>query len=65
MTLDVKQIQTPIDISGSAQVFCFFENDIFCSLIFELCYVAIPRGAVNSSAVCDVVFPDHTHLRFF
>ena len=25
------------------------------------CCVALPRGAMGLSAVCDVVFPDHTH----
>ena len=28
------------------------------------CCVALPRGAMGLSAVCDVVFPDHTHLLF-
>ena len=26
--------------------------------------VALPHSAVGLSAVCDVVFPDHTHLLF-
>ena len=25
---------------------------------------ALPRGATGLSVVCDVVFPDHTHLLF-
>ena len=28
------------------------------------CSVALPHGAVGWSAVCDLVFPDHTHLLF-
>ena len=27
-------------------------------------YVSPPRGAIGWSAVCDLVFPDHTHLLF-
>ena len=27
--------------------------------------MALPRGAMGLSAVCDVVFPDHTYLLFF
>ena len=29
------------------------------------CCVAIPRGAMGSSAAVIVVFPDHTHLIFY
>ena len=30
------------------------------------CYsVALPHSAVGWSAVCDKVFPDHTHLLFY
>ena len=28
------------------------------------CGVALPRGAMGLSAVCDCGFPDHTHLLF-
>ena len=28
------------------------------------CSVALPHGAVGWSALCDVVFSDHTHLLF-
>ena len=28
------------------------------------CYVALPQGVVGWSAVCDGVFPDHSHLLF-
>ena len=28
------------------------------------CCVALPRGAMNLSAVVIVIFPDHTHLLF-
>ena len=27
-------------------------------------WAALPSGATGLSAVCDVVFPDHTHLLF-
>ena len=29
------------------------------------CCVALPGGAMGLSAVCERVFPDHTHLPFF
>ena len=33
--------------------------------MFRDCCVALPRGAMSLSAVCEiVVFPDHTHLLF-
>ena len=28
------------------------------------CCVALPHSAMGLSEVCDVVFPDHTHLLF-
>ena len=47
------------------------EDNAGCFAIIVLqmyCYykysVALPHGAVSWSAVCDVVFPDHTHLLF-
>ena len=39
----------------------------FVFLVSRNCCVALPRGAMGSSAVCDfviLVFPDHTHLLF-
>ena len=29
--------------------------------VFSLLNRLLPRGAMELSAVCDVVFPDHTH----
>ena len=36
----------------------------FVFLVPHDCYVAILRGAMGLSAVCDCVFSDHTHLLF-
>ena len=33
------------------QMYCYYK-----------CSVTLPHGAVEWSAVCDVVFPDHTHF---
>ena len=36
-----------------------------CPILFcNQCCVALPRGPMGLSAVCDVVFPDHTPLLF-
>ena len=40
----------------------------FAIIVLQMyCYykwsVALPHGAVHRSAVCDCVFPDHTHLQ--
>ena len=35
------------------QVYCYYK-----------CSLALPHGAVGWSAVCDCVFPDHTHFVF-
>ena len=33
-----------------------------CYSVYCKCSVALPQGAMGWSAVCDVAFPDHTHL---
>ena len=32
---------------------------------YHKCSVAVLRGAVGWSAVCNLCFPDHTHLLFY
>ena len=39
--------------------FIFLRMSRYCK-----CFVALPHGAVGWSAVCDLVFPGHTHLHF-
>ena len=40
--------------------YCF--SNVLLLLVFCKCFVALPRGAMGWSALCDVVFPDHTHF---
>ena len=45
-----------------AGYFAIIVLQMYC---YMKCYAALPRGAVDWSAVCDCVFfPDHTHLLF-
>ena len=41
--------------------FAFTFLQMYC---YNKCSVALPHGALGWSAVCDCVFPDHTHLVF-
>ena len=36
--------------------------NVFWMSCYHKCTVALPHGAMGWSAVCDVVFPDHTHF---
>ena len=42
-----------------ANCFAIIVLQMYC---YYKCYVALPRGAVGWSAVCDCGIPDHTHL---
>ena len=44
-----------------ADCFAIFVLQMLC---YYKCSVALPHGAMAWSAVCDCVFPDHTHLLF-
>ena len=49
-------------LDGEERAGCFAW---FVLLMSRDCCVALPRGAMSLSAVCEiVVFPDHTHLLF-
>ena len=41
------------------------ESWLLCNYVYVAVNVlSLPRGAVGWSAVCNCVFPDHTHLLF-
>ena len=40
----------------------YFAFIVFFDAFHYGCPVALPHGAMGWSAVCDVVFPDHTHF---
>ena len=50
-------------IHGEERAGCFALT-VFLLSFDSQCSVALPHGAVGWSAVCDVVFFDHTYLLF-
>ena len=52
-----------IILMGEERAGCFAYTFVF--LVSRDCCVALPRGAMGLSAVCDCGFPDHTHQLFY
>ena len=50
-----------MNLMGKRELVAFAK---FVFLVSPDCCVALPRGAMGFSAVCDLVYPDHTHLLF-